>query len=126
MEKEQMNISRRETERLLAHEVEQLLNNHTEEENLHWRGSRVDLMEALHTAFTTGVLTDDEGQYLSFTAIVNRACKLLHLPVPRNPYECAARGSRRKGFQRRPFIDRYQLKLNRRPGNSRLLWEEIE
>jgi hypothetical protein len=115
-QKQSTTISLREAERQLAHEVEQLLNNHHEEEGLQWKGTCIDLMEALHTAFTSGLITDDEGQYLSFTAIVGRACRLLHVRQPRNPYECAARGRRRKGFQRRPFIERYHLRLCRRGG----------
>ena len=101
---------RREAERMLAQEVKQLMTR-TETEGLTWTGSRRDLMEALHVAFTTGIITDSEGMGLSFTTIVSHTCQVLHTPVPSNPYGCAQRGSRRKGVFRRSYIERYQWQL---------------
>jgi len=113
----------REAKLHLASEVEQLLRNHCMEEQLQWKGSTVDLMEALHIAFLTNTLTDDDGQYLSFTAIVQRVCQLLHVRMPRNPYKYAAQGSQRQGFRNRPYMDRYMFLLGINPNP---LWQQIE
>ena len=114
---------RREAERRLAQEVGRVLAS-SSDDCLHWQGSNIDLMEALHVSFTCGCLCDSNGQYLSFTAIVDRVCSVLHHRVPSNPYECAARGSRRKGMHGRPYIDRYALIVGQQPDRSPL-WEQI-
>ena len=115
--------TQREAQQLLAQEVMALLSHH-ENEGLHWTGTSIDLMEALHLAYETGLLEDDEGTCLPFTLIVGRACRLLHVPQPSNPYECASRGSRRKGRKMPSFIDRYVRRL-RRQGPADALWRNI-
>lgn len=107
-------LSERETERLMAREVAQVLGHHADE-NLHWRGTVTDLMEVLHRAFTTCLLTDADGLILSFTAIVTRACEVLHVRRPSNPYETASRACRRKGLQRVTYLQRYQRRLRTTP-----------
>ncbi|WP_052342211.1 hypothetical protein [Xylanibacter brevis] len=107
----------------LASEVAQILRNHSQDEQLHWKGSTVDLMEALHIAFLTNTLTNDEGQYMSFTAIVQSACEVLHVRMPRNPYKYAAQGRQRQGFRNRPYMDRYLFLLD---NNPHPLWQQIE
>lgn len=114
---------RREAERRLAQEVGRVLTRR-DDESLQWQGTSIDLMEALHISFTTGCLHDSNGQYLSFIDIVEEVCRVLHQPVPRNPYECAARGSRRKGMQSRPYLDRYIYMLSQQPDRCPL-WEQI-
>ena len=92
-------------------------------EGLSWRGSSKDLMEALHAAFTTGMIADDggdDGGTLPFRQMVRRACGVLHVSEPHNPYEAAARAERRKGLRRTPFIERYRRSLNR-PGATPFL-----
>lgn len=106
----------------LASEVAQILRNHSQDEQLHWKGSTVDLMEALHIAFLTNTLTNDEGQYMSFTAIVQQACSLLHVRMPRNPYKYASQGSQRQGFRNRPYMDRYLFLLGM---HANPLWQQI-
>ena len=103
---------RHEVERHLAEEVATLLNR-SPEEDLRWESTCIDLMEALHTAFSTGLIQDDDGLMIPFTTLVRRACHTLHVKEPRNPYECAARGSRRKSVLCRPFMARYELRLAR-------------
>ncbi|MBP3252267.1 MAG: hypothetical protein J6M25_06455 [Prevotella sp.] len=115
-------MNRRQAEHQLAHEVGRVLG-HTATDNLHWKGSLVDLMEALHTAYTTYLLTDDEGISLSFIHIVSRVCAVLHVVTPSNPYELAARGSRRKGLHSLPYMTRY---LRRLSAGKEPLWEQIE
>lgn len=111
-------LLRHEVESRLAGEVASLLRREPRE-GLSWRGSSKDLMEALHAAFTTGMIADDgddgDGGTLPFRQMVRRACGVLHVSEPRNPYEAAARGERRKGLRRTPFIERYRRSLNR-PG----------
>ncbi|MCR5269807.1 MAG: hypothetical protein K6D91_02175 [Prevotella sp.] len=112
----------REAKLHLASEVEQILRNHSRDEQLKWKGSTVDLMEALHIAFLTNTLTNDEGQYMSFTAIVQSVCEVLHVRMPRNPYKYAAQGSQRQGFRNRPYMDRYLFLLGSHPNP---LWQQI-
>ena len=114
--------TRREAERHLAREVQLLLEQYTDKDNLHWQGSVNDLMEVLHIAFTSCLITGADGQYLSFAAIVARACSLLHVRAPRNPYERASRASQRQGFRSRPYIDRYTQLLDR---TDQPLWLQV-
>lgn len=97
---------RREAQVRLAEEVRSLLKQ-DERERLHWTGTTTDLIEALHVASDTGLVTDDEGNPLSFMQIVKRACLILHHRVPGNPYDTAMRGHRRKGVLRHNYEDRY-------------------
>lgn len=105
-------LLRHEVEARLAGEVDSLLNRQPAE-GLAWRGSSKDLMEALHTAFTTGMIADEGGGTLPFRQMVRRACGVLHVREPRNPYEAAARGERRKGLRSTPFMQRYRRSLGR-------------
>ena len=118
----QHRMLRHEVESHLAAEVAQLLDCH-KEEGLHWHGTCIDLMEALHTAFLTGLLVDSDGIIVPFQHIVDQACQLLHVNTPRNPYECAARGRRRKGLQSRPYMQRYEHSLSQK--NDHPLWDLI-
>ncbi len=105
-------LLRHEVESKLVGEVARLLS-HEPEEGLGWNGTGLDLMEALHVVFATGMLEDDEGCMLQYRSIVGRACRVLHVREPRNPYEVAAKAARRKGIRRTTFMRRYQLKLGR-------------
>lgn len=114
---------RREAQQQLAGEVERLMS-HDEQEGLQWKGTHTDLMEALHVAYETGALQDEWGICLSFSSIVRRVCRLLHVNEPRNPYECASRGQRRKGMQMTPYLERYQRL--RAQGVRNPLWKSIK
>ena len=99
---------RREAELALAVEVSNLLNRN-ESEGLCWQGSKVDLMEALYTAFTTGYITNEaNGLGMSFRSIVARACRVLHVTAPHNPSSMARRGASRKSIVSRPYIETYE------------------
>jgi hypothetical protein len=56
--------------------------------------------------------------------LVRQACRILHAKVPRNPYDCAARGRNRKGFIHSTYMERYEYLLHTR-GLKEPLWEEI-
>ena len=118
----QHRMLRHEVESHLAAEVAQLLDCH-KEEGLHWHGTCIDLMEALHTAFLTGLLVDSDGIIIPFQQMVDRACQVLHRNTPRNPYECAARGRRRKGLHSQPYLQRYERCLTQQ--NNHPLWDLI-
>ena len=114
---------RREAQQQLAGEVKNLMDR-SEQEGLCWQGTRIDLMEALHVAYETGCLQDEQGICLSFSFIVCRACRVLHVRCPRNPYECASRGKRRKGMQMNTFMCRYERQMQA-SGGGNLLWRYI-
>ena len=114
---------RREAQTKLASEIEQLLT-HTEQEGLRWKGTRIDLMEALHLAYETGLLQDESGISMKFTTLVRLACQLLHVSPPSNPYECASRGRRRKGMLMNSYLERYLLLLKRQCLHP--IWESID
>lgn len=114
---------RHQVESHLANEVARLLNR-SDSEGLHWQGSVTDLMEALHVAYTTGIITTQEGLIAPFHDIVRQACQVLHIKEPHNPYECAARGSRRKCMRNSPYMSRYTRRLSDDP-QAEPLWDMI-
>lgn len=108
----------------MAHEVEQLLTHHQEQEGLTWTQSKVDLMEALYYAYETGTLHDDYGMLLSYAEIVRQGCELLHVTPPSNAYLLASRGRQRKGMKRLNFMERYLIMMEKQPENT--LWTDIK
>ena len=114
----------RQLEKQLASEVGELLKCN-ESDNLRWKGTQSDLIEALYVAFTTFSLHDDEGQGLSFIHIVRSVCNIVHMPIPRNPYELASRSRRRKGVRRLTYMERYAYKMMMQP-DERPLWRQID
>lgn len=119
--------ARREAEIELTNEVEQLLKDKKNKGKLKWTGTVVDLMELLHIAFSTGIIRDKYGIGITFTRLVSDICRRLGVDKPSNPYECALRGSRRKGVKSTSFMQRY---LRRRASDTGSkdsgLWENIE
>ncbi len=112
----------REARQTLTDEVTELMA-HDVEEQLEWKGSKVDLMEALYYVFEDGMVTDDNGVPMAFRSIVARCCEVLHITVPCNPYEMAHRGRERKGVKHRNFMDRYLLTAQEDSGKG--LWKHI-
>ena len=53
-----------------------------------------------HTAYDEAACIDDEGNPLSFCALVAMACLCLHVRPPRNPRSRACMAARRKGVRR--------------------------
>ena len=114
---------KREVQLKLANEVERLLH-HDGQEELRWRGSRADLMEALYLVYDTGELKDDYGQLVNYSQLVRRVCQLLHLRVPSNPHKVATLACCRKGVRQMTYMDRcfFMMKAH----SDQLLWNEIE
>ena len=88
---------------------------HDASEGLRWTGSRSDLLEALHIAYVYGRLIDEDGQLLTFRAIVDRTCTILHLPGLRNPWATVERAKGRKGMRQTTFFERYCHQRHREP-----------
>jgi len=107
----------------LCEEVTELLG-HQEQEQLSWQASRIDLMEALYTVYLMDTVRDRRGNSMTFMGMVRRACRLLHVAVPHNPYDCAARGRNRKGRICSTYLDRYRHLLCEKH-IDRPLWQEI-
>ena len=114
MKEEQNKEVRQQAKHLLADEVATMLMR-SDAQTLHWQGTRADLMEALYLTYPSCRLIDDQGLYMTFSSIVQQACRKLNYRIPRNPREVAARAMRRKGFKARPFLDRYAMLVNRNP-----------
>ena len=81
------------------------------DEGARWMGPTTDLMEAAHTAYDEAACIDDEGNPLSFCALVAMACLCLHVRPPRNPRSRACMAARRKGVRRASLLCRYRLRL---------------
>ena len=113
-------MTERECEKRLATEVGQLFTN-PQPDNLQWQGTKVDLMEALYVAYVYGTLCDEQGIPLTYRNIVERACNMFHLSIPRNPYQKAHLGQQRMGVRRPPFIVRYQRQLSIQPQSQPFL-----
>ena len=95
----------REARQTVTKEVERLME-HNESDGLSWVGTTTDLMEALYCAFEEQSLTDDCGLPLSFMTIVKHCCVVLHVKMPRNPYNMAKKGKNRKGIKKQSIISR--------------------
>ena len=77
---------------LLAEEMTALLDHH-EEENLTWKGSKVDLMEAIYCTYESETMTDDYGMPVAFAELVRRCCCILPTPTRQPAVAVAARAS---------------------------------
>lgn len=86
---------------------------HSPGEGLHWRGTKLDLIEMAHVAFVHGSLRDPMGSPLSFATLVRRGCAVFGLAVPRNPRAYAEKARQRKGIFQCPFSARYAWQLYR-------------
>ncbi|MDD7317842.1 MAG: hypothetical protein PUG74_04045 [Prevotellaceae bacterium] len=64
-----------------------------------WNASKTDLMEALHWTFMNDTLANDDGSPCHFCALVERACRLFGMTVPRNPRRAVTRACLRLGVR---------------------------
>lgn len=81
------------------------------EDRLYWKSPKIDLIEMLHTVFTSGGVTDDHGRPATFRWMVQRVCRNLHVTPPANPFAMASAARNRKGVRQSPFIERYRWAL---------------
>lgn len=92
------------------------------DENLYWNGSITDLMDLSHSVYMTEKLVDGQGRPSDFRSIVKRACDVLHVPVPSNPYSMAFNARNRKGVRQTSMFSRYcwlmYVRQSRRPLNE--------
>lgn len=113
----------RESKEQLTLEVSTLMT-HSGDEQLRWKGSVVDLMEALYCVFEQQTLTDEAGLPLPFLHIVRQCCQVLHVSMPRNPYQVATRGRNRKGIKSISFMRRY-VRMRERGTGEKGLFSDI-
>lgn len=92
---------------LMARQLADLLKR-SPDENLYWVESKTDLMEIIHEVYMTDLLVDGDGRPSTFRVIVKRACAVLHVPMPSNPYSIVYNArSRRKGVKQTSVFSRY-------------------
>lgn len=81
---------------------------HSPRENIYWMETKTDLMELLHEAFMTDLLVDGDGRPFNFKRIAERACAVLHVPLPSNPYSIVYNArTNRKGVKQTSIFSRY-------------------
>lgn len=95
----------KEARQTLTREVERLMC-HSENDGLSWIGTTTDLMEALYCAYEEQTIMGDNGLPLCFKELVKRCCRVLHVKVPRNPYNMANKGKMRKGIKKQSLLSR--------------------
>ena len=79
-----------------------------------WKGTKTDLVEVAHIAYECGTICNNNGELMTFTELVVRACQSLHVEVPRNPRRTAYQARNRKGTRQRTFMERYCMMLYER------------
>ena len=100
--KEQRNYAKEQMARQLADLLAR-----SPRENLYWQESVTDLIDLAHEVYMGGRLVDGQGRAFSFSGIVRRACAVLHVPAPHNPYSMAYNARNRKGVRQTSFFSRY-------------------
>lgn len=100
--KEQRNYAKEQMARQLADLLAR-----SPRENLYWQESVTDLIDLAHEVYMGGRLVDGQGRAFSFSGIVRRACAVLHVPAPHNPYSMAYNARNRKGVRQTSMFSRY-------------------
>lgn len=102
----------------MAQQIAELLA-HSPKENLYWTETKTDLMDLLYETYITERLVDGNGRPFTFRGIALRACAVLHVPMPSNPYSIVYNARRiRKGVKQTSMFSRYCWHLyNRRISN---------
>lgn len=97
---------RRAARRMMVEQFAELLS-HSTSENLYWTESKTDLLEIAHDAYMSGMLSDDSGRPFRFRMLVRRACAVLHVPEPSNPYSMVHNARNRKFVRQKSIFSRY-------------------
>lgn len=104
---------RRQAHRLMAGQFTEILER-SRGGNIYWTGTKTDLVELIYEVFTAGSLTDSQGRPCSFVAMVAKACSILHVTPPANPYSLIQKARLRKGIRQQSFFSRYCYMLLRK------------
>ncbi|WP_298450622.1 hypothetical protein [uncultured Prevotella sp.] len=102
LSKEQRDSARR----IMAQQLGQLLARNPAE-NLYWTESKTDLMELVYEVYVAENPVDRLGRPYSFSEMARRACAVLHVPMPKNPYAMVYNARERKGLKQKSFFSRY-------------------
>ena len=94
-------------------------------ENIYWMETVTDLMDLSHEVYLTGFLTDGQGRPFGFKRLVKRACAVLHVTLPANPYSMAFNARNRKGVRQTSMFSRYCWQMFFR-GSKRPLREMVK
>lgn len=95
---------------LMAEQFCDLLS-HSPSENLYWLLSKTDLIDLAYEVYLTESMKDTSGRPYAFRRIVRRACAVLHVPEPCNPYSMAFNARNRKGVRQMSFFCRFCWKM---------------
>ena len=88
------------------------------DENLYWMETKTDLIDLSHEAYMSEKLLDGQGRPYGFDRIVERACAVLHVVKPANPYSMAFNARNRKGIRQPSLFSRYcWLMFSRKSAN---------
>lgn len=79
----------------------------SDKDNLYWIGTQTDFVEMVYMVYLGGRVRDKSGEPIPLYLLVQRACALLHMCVPANIYQVAARAMKRKGVRSHTFAERY-------------------
>ena len=72
-----------------------------------WIGTKTDLLEMVHLAYTFSYVRDDQGRPATFLWMVQRACANFLLSMPRNPSAFVGKAMQRKNTKQAPLLERY-------------------
>jgi len=72
-----------------------------------WIGTKTDLLEMVHLAYTFSYVRDDQGRPATFLWMVQRACDNFLLSMPRNPSAFVGKAMQRKNTKQAPLLERY-------------------
>ena len=72
-----------------------------------WIGTKTDLLEMVHLAYTFSYVRDDQGRPATFLWMAQRACAKFLLSMPRNPSAFVGKAMQRKNTKQAPLLERY-------------------
>lgn len=93
---------------MLAADLAELFH-HQPSEGYVWTDTQTALIEACYLAWTSGRLHDRTGHKMAFRHIVNAACNVLHVRIPRNPSAAIYKARMRKEIRIGSLDGRYRL-----------------
>lgn len=97
---------RREALELMTRQFKELLER-PDSDNLYWMGTKTDLVDLVHEVYMTERMVDRQGRPFGFARILERACAVLHVVMPCNPYSMAFNARNRKGVRQTTMFSRF-------------------